>query len=306
MNCRPADVGQRLPAQRLDVAVVAGDARRAHRAPRPSTSTTPHPARQRGRALRPRPSRPSTTSARPDDGFDLVIRGGTIVDGTGKPGCRAATSASRTARSSRSGKADGAPPRRPIDADRQGRRAGLRRHPHPLRRAGPVGPHADASRPGTASPRVVIGNCGFGVAPTRPDAPRAHHPHAREGRGHERSTRSRPGSATSGRSRPSRSISTRVEARGTAINVARPVRPHAAAPLRHGRGRDRARRHAPTRSPRCGRSCARRWTPARIGFAHVEVDHPRRLRRQAGAEPPAAVEEMDDARSARWASWSAA
>ena len=46
----PPDVGQRLPAQRFDLAVVAGDARRAHGAP-DRGGEEPDPPRQRRRAL---------------------------------------------------------------------------------------------------------------------------------------------------------------------------------------------------------------------------------------------------------------
>ena len=99
--------------------------------------------------------------------FDLVIRGGTVVDGTGRPGVRG----------------DVGDPGRP---DRRARR-GERRAPP--RRSTPTGcvvapgfidvhTHYDAQvmwdRMLTISPwhgvtTVVMGNCGFGVAPTRPD-----------------------------------------------------------------------------------------------------------------------------------------
>ncbi len=52
----PADVGERLPAQRLHVAVVAGDARRAHQ-PADRRAEAGDPLRQRRRAVRHRPRR---------------------------------------------------------------------------------------------------------------------------------------------------------------------------------------------------------------------------------------------------------
>ena len=93
----------------------------------------------------------------------LVIKGGTVHDGTGAPGFRADV-----------GIADGritevgAEPRRRA-GPRRGRlrrRARLHRHPHPLRRAGVLGPALTPSCfHGVTT--VVAGNCGFSIAPTR-------------------------------------------------------------------------------------------------------------------------------------------
>ena len=70
--------------------------------------------------------------------FDLVIRNGLVLDGTGADGPPRRRRGARRARSSRSATVSG-------DADahdrrrRRGRRARVRRHPHPLRRSGDVG-----------------------------------------------------------------------------------------------------------------------------------------------------------------------
>ena len=68
---------------------------------------------------------------------DLVIRGGTVVDGTGAP-ARTADVAIDGGRITEVGAVDGRG-RREIDADGLARHARLRRHPHPLRRPGHLG-----------------------------------------------------------------------------------------------------------------------------------------------------------------------
>ena len=72
--------------------------------------------------------------------FDLLIRGGTLVDGTGAPG-RPGDLGIRDGRIAALGEVRGSA-ERALDATGLRRRAGLRRHPHPLRRAGVLGPHA--------------------------------------------------------------------------------------------------------------------------------------------------------------------
>ena len=73
---------------------------------------------------------------------DLVIRGGTVVDGTGAPARRAdvAIDGDRIVEVGRPGRGRGA---REIDADGLVVTPGLRRHPHPLRRADRLGPAGD-------------------------------------------------------------------------------------------------------------------------------------------------------------------
>src|SRR5262249_15278580 len=71
----PAAVGPRLSAQRFDVAEFAGRAREA-RGPSQPIGQGSDPSRQRCRAIR---SGASVMT------YDLVIRGGTVVDGSGLP-----------------------------------------------------------------------------------------------------------------------------------------------------------------------------------------------------------------------------
>src|SRR4029453_10237704 len=98
--------------------------------------------------------------------FDLIVRGGTIVDGTGRPGVRG-DGGIRGGGNAPPGGGKGSGPR-------SGDAGGLVVGPGFI----DVHTHYDAQvmwdRMLTISPwhgvtTVVMGNCGFGVAPTRPD-----------------------------------------------------------------------------------------------------------------------------------------
>ncbi len=111
---------------------------------------------------------------------EIVIRGGTVLDGTGAPGHVADVSIS-------DGRDRGdrhRPPRRPRARRHRLRgRAGLHRHPHPLRRAGLLGPRAPAVVvPGRHHRRGRQLRLRHRAHPAR--APRHDRGHARERRGH--------------------------------------------------------------------------------------------------------------------------
>ena len=171
--------------------------------------------------------------------YDLKITGGTIVDGTGAPG---------VARRRRH-------PRRPRRGARQARRAARRRRSTPTAASSRPGfvdihTHYDAQvlwdRMLTISPwhgvtTVVMGNCGFGVAPTRP----AHRGlilrtlEKVEGMSLD-ALEAGVGSRLAVRDLPA--VPRRGRAARHGDQRGRVRRPHAGAALRHGRGGDGARR----------------------------------------------------------------
>ena len=153
---------------------------------------------------------------------DLVIKGGTVVDGTGAAG-RTADVAISDGRVTEVGQVDG-DARRVIDADGAARHARLRRHPHPLRRPGHVGPAAHAvvlarrhhRRHGQLRRRLRAGRAGAARLADRPDGRR---------RGHPR--RGAVGRASSGAGSRSPSTSTRSTALPKSIDIGTQV-PHGA------------------------------------------------------------------------------
>ena len=98
-------------------------------------------ARWRWSGARARGAHPRLTDRDPGGTMwlqhDLIIRGGTVVDGTGAP-ARTADVAIADGIITEVGEVDGTATRE-LDADGLARHARLRRHPHPLRRPGHVG-----------------------------------------------------------------------------------------------------------------------------------------------------------------------
>ena len=176
---------------------------------------------------------------------DIVIRGGTVFDGSGAPGRVADVAITDGVIVE-----IGTEPRRRPRARRVGLRghARLHRHPHALRRAGVLGPGAAA---------VVV--------------PRRHHRGGRQLRLRDRADAARaPRPRSCARSRTSRTWIPATLVAGIAwdfetfpeyLDSVRPARHRAqlhrvrralrAAALRDGRRRLRARGHRPTRSSRC-------------------------------------------------------
>ena len=203
---------------------------------------------------------------------DLVIRNGTVVDGTGAPPFVADVAIT-----------DGV-----ITAVGDGRRAAATARSTPT---------ACSSRPGfvdihthfdgqatwdpiarpvvacTASPSIVMGNCGVGFAPARARPPRLADRPARGRRGHPRHRAGR--GPDRGTGRPSPSTSTRSTRTPYTVDVGAHVPARRAAHLRDGRAGRRPHRGArpTTSSPTMaapGR--ARRSTPARSASPPSRTD----------------------------------
>ena len=205
--------------------------------------------------------------------YDLKITGGTIIDGTGSPARDGDVAISDGKIAAVGRGARQAPPRRSTARGRVVAPGFVDIHTH-----------YDAQilwdRMMTISPwhgvtTVVMGNCGFGVAPTRPehrglimrtlekvegmslDALEA-------GLGYEWPFETFPQYLDA------------VEKRGSAINVGALIGHTPDAPLRDGRGSRWSGRPPTARSRRCARSCARR-SRRRGGLRDLQVAHPRRL-----------------------------
>ena len=99
---------------------------------------------------------------------DLVIRGGTVVDGTGAPR-RHGRRRHRRRPHHRGRRASTARRAQEIDADGAARHARLRRRAHALRRPGHLGPAARRRRAGTASPPSSWATAASASRPVRPD-----------------------------------------------------------------------------------------------------------------------------------------
>ena len=180
---------------------------------------------------------------------DIVIRGGTSIDGTGAPA-------------------------RPADVAVTDGRIVARRRPRTLRGDRELDASGQVVAPGfidihthydaqvfwdpwlTPSSfhgvtTVVAGNCGFSIAPIRPEGrgPAGPHPPAR--RGHE--LRHPVGRGALGRVRDLPGVSRRRRAAGHAAQLRLLRRPHRRAALRHGRGVLRAGGHGGGAGPDAGR-----------------------------------------------------
>ena len=190
---------------------------------------------------------------------DVVIRGGTARRRHGRARPGAPTSRSPTASSATS--ATGLDGARELDAAGHVVSPGLRRHPHPLRRAGVLGSGAHpvvlarrdhASSPATAGSRSRrFGPSTASCSSARCSTSRTWRP-TRCSRACRGTTSRRSRSTSTRSSSAARSSTTRCYVGHTAVRA-----------VRDGRRRLRARRRPTTRSAACSRSSPTRWPRAR-------------------------------------------
>ena len=166
--------------------------------------------------------------------------------------------------------------REEIDASGLSVDAGLRRHPHPLRRPGDVGSSSSPRRRWHGVTTAVMGNCGVGFAPVRPERPRAADRADGRRRGHPRCRCLHEGLTGTGRASPN--TSTRWSAAATTSISARSCRTRRAR-LRHGRARCATAKPA-TEADRTDAQARRGWAKGRrawlLDLAHHPAQDPRR------------------------------
>ena len=192
------------------------------------------------------------------------LRGGTVIDGTGAPGRTADVGDHRRRVIAEIG--DGLDGRRELDAVGPGRHAPgfIDIHTHYDAQVFWDPALTPSSWHGVTT--VVAGNCGFSIAPCRPEHRDAARPHAAARRGHEprHARRGRP----VGRLRDVPRVPRRGRAPRHVLNYGVLRRPHRGAALRDGRRRATSASSRPTTSsPRCRRSSREALEAGAVGFA---------------------------------------
>ena len=176
---------------------------------------------------------------------DIVIRGGTLVDGTGTPG-RPADVAVRDGRIVEIGSRLHGD--RVLDAGGTDRRTRVHRHPQSLRRTGLLGPGAHAVLVPRRDERRR-GELRFSIAPINPDNVSLLARTLAERRGHE--LRHVVGGGAVGRLRDISPVPRRYRAQGRCSELRLLRRAHRGAAVRDGRGGIRGAARATTSSKRC-------------------------------------------------------
>ena len=196
-------------------------------------------------------------------GFDVVIRGGTVVDGTGAEPV-AADVAIDGDRIVAVGDVDG-DGARDDRRRRPARHARLRRHPHPPRRAARVGSRSATSSCWHGVTSVVLGNCGVTFAPVQARRPRVPRRDDGVGRGHPR--RAHPRRPRRGTGRPTASTSARSTACPRASTSAAWSATARCATTRWASAASTRRPRPTTTSRRCASSSTRRCDAGALGFS---------------------------------------